>query len=170
VNRSEFETLYEQWRPRIMHYIRWKVSGDWDGRVEDAVQDLFSYVWMRHEDLDNSERIVHYLRRSALRAAWQVIRERQGDECLIRDGYIDERNASTNYAAKLSFDDRDIGDASTQLLSILPLDERRAVQLHAIDGAPLKYISRQLAMSEGSAKHRLVRGLARLRHALEAAS
>jgi RNA polymerase sigma factor (sigma-70 family) len=170
VTRSEFESLYEHWRPRMMQYICWKVRGDWDGRVEDAVQDLFRYLWMRHEALDNSERTVHYLRRSALRAAWHVIRERQDDRCLIRERHSDEHQASTNYATKFAFEDRDIDDTSTHLLSTLPLDERRAVQLHAIEGAPLKCISQELAMSEDSAKHRLIRGLARLRHALEAAS
>jgi len=45
----------------MMQYIRWKVSGDWDGRVEDAVQELFRYLWMRHDALENSERTVHYL-------------------------------------------------------------------------------------------------------------
>ncbi len=169
MTRSEFESFYVQWRPRMMQYIRWKVSGDWDGRVEDAVQELFRYLWMRHDALENSERTVHYLRRSALRAAWQVFKERQGDERFIRERYVDEHKTSTEDATRFTFEDREIGDTTTHLLAMLPRDERRAVQLHAIEGAPLKHISQELAMSEDSAKHRLLRGLARLRHALEAA-
>lgn len=141
-----------------------RVLGD-AGRAEEIVQEVFVRLWNQPERFDPE--------RGSLRSFLLAQAHGRAVDLLRSDTARKEREArEARAAAEAGYDlehevwDLAVSERVRDAVSLLPADERRAIELAYFGGRTYREAAAELGAPEGTVKSRIRSGLKRLRAAL----
>jgi len=168
IARSDDGALAEIYRrhARAMYGLARRVVGD-VAEAEDVTQEAFLHLWSRPEGFDARRGSLRtYLLTHVHGRAVDVVRSRAARR--LRD----ERATPGGILAGDDLDrevwDLAVADQVTRTLSMLPTDERTAIELAYFDGLTYREVARRLSRPDGTVKSRIRSGLRRMRSDLVA--
>ncbi|GAB4202399.1 MAG: sigma-70 family RNA polymerase sigma factor [Sandaracinaceae bacterium] len=157
---AAFRLFFERAAPVVLAIARRAGLGDADAR--DVVQQTFLGVHRARADFRPGAPVRPWLVSIARNVVRDHLRRRsrRREEALELDGRIDPRVEARDYG--LSDEERLLVWVRAAIAR-LPESQRRALELHVLEGLPFAEVARSLGCTEGAARVRAHRGYETLR-------
>jgi RNA polymerase sigma factor (sigma-70 family) len=161
-NREAFEVIY---RRNVNHLYNFGVHIFMDRElVEDAIQDLFVYIWKRHAFLGETDSIKFYLFKSLKREIVRKVREREKRTMAISPALRDQQyceSIESELILKQIAEQNEI--ALSRAIQSLPEKQREIIVNRFYNNLSAEQISSKMSLSIDSTYTLLSRAVRELR-------
>lgn len=136
-----------------------------DGRADDVTQDVFIELWRNPERFDPARGSLRsYLLTTAHGRSVDILRS--DTSRVAREQRSARETATGGYDLENQVWDLAVADQVKEVVTSLPEDERKAIELAYFGGHTYREVAAMLNEAEGTVKSRIRRGLRRMRSAL----
>jgi RNA polymerase sigma-70 factor (ECF subfamily) len=172
----DFLSIYEEFYPKILHYLR-RMVGDND--ADDVAQEVFDKISRNLDDFKGESKISTWIYRIATNAALDKLRSlpykrsAAGPLAPLPVEIVDmQKEATATIKKKPQLPDQqlirnEMSECIREFVDNLPADYRTIIILNELEGFTNKEIADILQVSLDTAKIRLHRARARLKKMLE---
>lgn len=163
-DQSAFAGLYEMYSLEVYRTLRSMVRNE--DLIQDLQQDVFLTAFSSLSQLQNSERILPWLRKIAVNKVKDEYKRKK--PLLFSELYTDETEVpefpetSISVLPEDALDQKETADLVRDILKTLTEEQQLVIGMHYYEGIPVKDIAKTLGVSEGSVSARLNRGRARV--------
>jgi len=158
-----FELLVRRHNQRLYRAVRSLARDDHD--AEEALQLAYVRAWRRLETFDGRARFTTWMTRIALRTALEVARRRRHEHDAARA--LEAADLELAGAAPEGATNRsELAHLLERSIDKLPRSVRLVFVLRVLEGLSTAEVARELELSEGAVRVRLMRARERLRHEL----
>lgn len=162
-----FAEIYERYVGVLYNY-GYNLAPD-GALVEDAIQELFTYLWQTRKNLSPTTSIKYYLFRSLRR---QIHRQRKFDQRFERISEMDESlplpevPSAESLQVEAEIAKRQIRELQ-KALSQLPSRQIEAIRLLFFEGFPLSEVANLMGINEQSVRNLVRRSIHKLKRVFE---
>lgn len=157
-----FELVFYRYKGKLYDFIRRILPAEED--VENLVQEIFTRLWLRREQLDPAKSLNAFLYTMARNEVFGHLRKQ-----LVRRRYLEELKFSLNESTedagqKLEYEE--LKTLVNQLIGMMPEKRRVIFELSRNDSLSYKQIAFQLGISENTVDTQIRKALAFLKENL----
>jgi RNA polymerase sigma-70 factor, ECF subfamily len=136
------------------------------GMAEEIVQEVFLRLWNQPDKFDPERGSLRaYLLAQAHGRSVDVLRSETSRR--RREERDARQTAEAGYDIEREVTDLSVADQVKQVMAVLPVDERRAIELAYFGGHTYRQVAVMLEQPEGTVKSRIRSGLRRMRDQLK---
>jgi len=162
LNRSEFETLFNDHYSRLCSYA-YNFLKEEEGS-EEVVQEVFFKLWINRTDIQIQSSMESYLYRSVRNASLNLIKHIN-----IREKYKEHNQKEIEYAENLDSDPMNASELEFKIrasIDMLPEQRRKIFMLSRYESLKYKEIAEQLGISVKTVENQMGKALQLLRNEL----
>lgn len=162
LNRSEFETLFNDHYSRLCSYA-YNFLKEEEGS-EEVVQEVFFKLWINRTDIQIQSSMESYLYRSVRNASLNLIKH-----ISIREKYKEHNQKEIEYAENIDKDPMNASELELKIrasIDLLPEQRRKIFLLSRYEQLKYKEIAEQLGISVKTVENQMGKALQFLRNEL----